>query len=285
MILSVVFGLITTIVTALIVVAVNSFFSFDLSSFSLFFIIPVGGIAIGLFSCLGYYLGLLKNNKKVSSGLKWLGVLLALLCFVGIQYGFYYTAYLDDDMELNYKMEGDHVSEFYIEDTGESLTFLNFTVEIINSRSMSFSYRSSNLLDVDGNKTVNWIFFGLDVIGILLGALAAKGMVLGSKKYCDSCSRYMKQKQLTKFSASDEETLQMYKNIVTLAPQDLMSLTNKAIAQGEAHYDVSMDWCETCNTGYLQLKYMVPEAKGKFKHIPAKSIELSINANIVRAIA
>ena len=154
-------GLLGLIVNVVVFVALHSFTSFDLTGFSLFYVVPVGSILIGALSSVGYYFGILKSNKKTSNGVRWIGILIALVSFVAIQYGYYFTAYLDDHMNLNYKMEEEHVSNFVIVDTEEEINFISFTKECVNSRSMSFSNRGRQFMEVEGNKIVNWIFYGM----------------------------------------------------------------------------------------------------------------------------
>jgi len=174
-------GLIGAFIAAALVVVIHSFTSFDLSSFSLFFVVPVGAMVTGTLGCLGYYFGVLKQNVKQTKVIRWTGIVIALICFVVVQYGFFYTAYLDENMDLNFKMQGEHVSLYAIGDSDEPINFFTFTQEMVNSRVISFSRRGREILEVEGNKVVNWIFYVVDLIGALLGALFARSLVLGTK--------------------------------------------------------------------------------------------------------
>lgn len=278
-------GIIGALLAAVLVVAINSLTSFDLSSFSLFFIVPVGAMVTGSLACLGYYLGVLKTNVQITKTIKWVGIVMALICFIVVQYGFYSTAYLDENMDLNFKMQGDHVSLYVIGDSEEPINFFTFTQEMVNSRVISFSNRGRQVFEVEGNKVVNWIFYLVDFLGVLLGAYFARTLVIGNKKYCDNCRRYMKQKDLMKFSVQDAERVIRFKTITNLQPQEITSLVhNDGIpAEGE-HYDVHLDWCETCSAGYIQLKYMELDSKKKPRHNEEKSIEIPIGSQITQVI-
>ncbi|HOM02044.1 MAG TPA: hypothetical protein PLH43_04365 [Acetivibrio sp.] len=63
--LSFILGAITLVLSVVLAVAIHSFTSFDLMSFSFFYVIPVGSIFIGTIACLGYYWGFLISNKKM----------------------------------------------------------------------------------------------------------------------------------------------------------------------------------------------------------------------------
>ena len=190
------FGLVGAFIAAALVVAIHSFTSFDLSSFSLFFVVPVGAMVSGGLGTLGYYIGVLKTNVKITKAIKWTGIVMALICFILVQYGFYYTAYLDESMDLNFKMQGEHISLYAIGDSDEPINFFTFTQEMVNSRVISFSRRGRALFELEGDKVVNWIFSLIDFLGFLVGAFFARLMVIGSKQYCKHSQLYMKQKAL-----------------------------------------------------------------------------------------
>ena len=102
---------------------------------------------------------------KVTKAIQILSIVITILCFVLIQYGFYYTAYLDENMDLNYKMQGEHVSNYVIGDSEDPVNFFSFTKLIVNSRVISFSNKGRQLLEVSGNKVVNWFSMQLTFWG------------------------------------------------------------------------------------------------------------------------
>ncbi|HBK84757.1 MAG TPA: hypothetical protein DDZ53_01845 [Firmicutes bacterium] len=276
--LAFVFGLISVILVTLLVVAVHSLLSFDLTSFSLFFIVPVGAIFTSAAACYGYYLGLLKSNKKLDSRLKWVGVLFAFVAYVVMQYGFYCTAYLDENMDLNFQMTGEHISQFCFSDADEPISFFSFTKMVIESRTISFTRYGNSVLEVKENAVVNWVFFGIDLLGAMFGSVVAQMIVIGSRKYCDQCRRYMKQKDLFKFPAGDQETLDSLTNSDLLTADKLHELLSAQYDGEDVHYDVQLDWCTECSDGYLQLKLMQPDRKGRMTHNEEESIEVRLSS-------
>lgn len=282
--LSILFGLVSAFITAVICVVIHSFTRFDFSSFSIFFIIPIGSMTIGTIGCLGHYIYILKANIKTSKATRWVGIVIALICFVAVQYGFYRTAYLDENMNLNYKMQGDHISEYPMDDSNEPMNFITYTKLMINLRTYSFSNKGRQLFEVEGNKIVNWIFFGIDVLGALVGAFIAEAFVIGSKKYCDNCSKYMTKQQLLKFSTSDKDRLLYFKRIAEIEPREIIHLVKGDVAVTGEYYDVSLEHCESCNAGYLHLDYMELDSKNKPKVNEEKSIEIPIDSSITQSI-
>lgn len=281
--LSAILGLIGLIITVVFVVALHSLTSFNLNSFSLFFIVPVGAIATGSLACLGYYYGILKSNIKVTKAIRYIAIIIACVCFVAIQYGYYYTAYIDENYILNYKMQGEHVSNFFLADSDEPLNFVSFTVYMVNSSVISFSRRATQLAVLEGNKILNWVFYAIDFLGMLAGAFFARQLVLGEKKYCDNCKRYMKHKNLLKFPAHDNERLTRFRSISNADSQEIVALIeDDGNTFDEDYFEVKLHYCDVCNSGILELQYMELGSKNKVKHIEEKSVEVAISSNIVR---
>jgi hypothetical protein len=279
-------GLIGLAIDVVLVVAINSFTSFDVSTFSLFFIVPVGAMAIGALASLGYYIGILKSNKKISRSIRYIGYVFALVCFIAIQYGFYHTAYVGEDNVLNYKMKGEHISNYYMHDSDEPMNFISFTTESVNARVISFSNSGRNSIDVEGVKVVNWIFFAIDFLGMLAGSLFTRLLMFGDKKYCDNCKKYMKNKKLSIFSTSDTEKLNRLQSIAYANSEEIMALIqNDVTATNGDHYEFHLQWCPVCKHGYLQLKYMELDSNKKPNNKADKNIDIRVDSRIVQTIS
>lgn len=285
MLLIILLGLIGLVIDVVLVVAIHSFTSFDLSSFSLFFIVPVGAILIGALASLGYYFGVLKANIKVSKTIQIIGLIITFVGFVAIQYGFYHTAYIDYNDNLNFKMEGEHISNYVIGETEEPVNFISFTKLSVNTRVISFTNRGSKGFEVEGNKVVNWIFYIIDFVGMLAGSFFTRVFVIGDKKYCDNCRRYLKAKKISMFSTSNLERIDRMKAIAYANPEDITALlqTDGCSPKGE-HYDVYLHRCTSCNNGYVQLQYMELDSKKNLSVNKEKSIDIQIGASTAQMI-
>lgn len=282
--LGIILGFISLVLSILLAVAIHSNFSFDIMSFSLFFILPVGSIFIGTIACLGFYWGLFIRNKKLNSLWVIIGLLIPIMAYIGTQYGYYATAYLDDDMNLNYKMVGEHISNFAIGDSDEPLNFFSFTKLSVESRVISFSRRARPIGEIEGNAAVNWIFFIIDGLGSIFGTLIAAGIVIRKTKYCDDCKRYMKFRSIFKIPANDLDRVIRCQDIDNLSPDKIKQLFSAITSDTEEHYEVFIHWCQDCSNGHLEMQYMERDSKGKMTENDRKSKEFKISSNTVKLL-
>jgi len=119
-------GTITLILSVLLAVAIHSFTSFDVMSFSVFYIIPMGRFVLAQ-SHVWVLFGLVCKQQKSLSQSIYDWFVNSYLSYIRCSYGYYVTAYLDEDMNLNYKMVGEHISNYAIGDSEEPLNFISFT--------------------------------------------------------------------------------------------------------------------------------------------------------------
>ncbi|HOM02043.1 MAG TPA: hypothetical protein PLH43_04360 [Acetivibrio sp.] len=187
-------------------------------------------------------------------------------------------------MNLNYKMVGEHVSNYAIGDSDEPLNFISFTKEMVNRRTINFFIRKRAVGEVEGNVVLNWIFFVIDGLGSALGSIFAMGFVIGSKKYCDDCKRYMKEKSILKFLSTDIDRTIKFQDIERLSPDQIKGLFLTTKVGRNDHYEVVVHWCEGCDNGYLEMKYMQKNSKGKMEENTNMSKEFKISPDTVKAI-
>ena len=191
-----------------------------------------------------------------------MGLVIPIIAFIGVRYGYYATAYLDDDMNLNYKMIGEHVSNYSIGDSEEPLNFVSFTKLMVESSSISFTYRRRNMVNIEGKPVINWIFFLIDVIGSVVGSLMAMGLVIRGRNYCDNCERYMKkQKELFSFPIGDVDTFIKMQDINTLSPEQIKRFPSCKASKNEEQYDVFVNWCDKCLRD--NMKCLQRDSKGR----------------------
>lgn len=277
------FGLITLAIAIAITVGINSYFSFDLMSFSIFFILPLGSIVVGTIASFGYHFGSYLSNKKIDSWRLLLGLVIPIIAFIGVRYGYYATAYLDDDMNLNYKMIGEHVSNYSIEDSEEPLNFVSFTKLMVESSTISFTYRRRNMVNIEGKPVVNWIFFLIDLIGSVVGSLMAMGLVIRGRNYCENCERYMKkQKELFSFPIGDVDTFIKMQDIKTLSSERIKSFLSCKASNNEEHYDVFINWCDKCFEGYINMKCFQRDSRGRLVENDKNNKDIKVSSDIVK---
>lgn len=280
---------ILTILTCLLgcgtLVGIKILFAFELTSFSLFFIVPVGAMFSSAAICSGYPFGIKKNNIKPSKGQVITVLILAALMFFVLQYGYYMVTYLDEDYHINYRFQGDHISEFVFIDSGKEINFLRFLVHSINTQTITFSYRSLSE-SVEANKVVNWVFFVLDFIGFLAGGYIIYYYLVSSAIYCDNCNKYMKKKKMIRLTGNIQEKLNILKE--SIENKDISRI--KELIQSnvtekkpeEMYVDTILNYCEDCNDGYLIFEFFVETRKGKFVQDGKRTIKVRIDNEIVK---
>lgn len=138
-------GIVSTIIVALLF---NNIFGVELQSFALFFILPVGGLYVGIGGASGLFYSYFQNNKLITYRQYIFALLIALITF----YGIYYASYL---------ISGDHISTFqkYLElqmSSGENLIGVGGVVSPIG---------------IPTGKIINTISFYIQLLGALLGSV------------------------------------------------------------------------------------------------------------------
>jgi len=187
-------------------------------------------------------------------------------------------------MNLNYKMVGEHISNYAIGDSEEPLNFISFTKLMVESRTISFYHRSRTIGEVKGNAVVNWIFFIIDGLGSIFGSVMAYWLVLRDAKYCNDCKRYMKKKSILKFLATDIDRTIKFQDIDNLSSDEIKDLFLPTNVGKNEHYEIIVYWCQECDKGYLKMKYMGKKSKGKIEENLSKSKEFEISSYTVRTL-
>ena len=87
-------GIISTIIIAFVF---NHIFGVELQSAALYFILPVGGLYVGIGGASGLFYSYFQNNKPITYRQYIFALLLAVITF----YGIYYASYLTSGNHLN----------------------------------------------------------------------------------------------------------------------------------------------------------------------------------------
>ncbi|AZO95066.1 hypothetical protein [Halocella sp. SP3-1] len=289
--LLILFSLLSCLVGVSILVGIKILIGFELTSLSLFFIIPVGSIISGAIMTSGYSLGIKRLNIKPAKKQIKVLIIIAILMFFLVQFGYYQVTYIDDDYSYNYRFKGSHVSEFYFKDTNQEVNFFNFLTDKVNSQSISFSHKRHTIGNVEGNKFVNWLFFALDFFGFLFGGYVVYSAFIESAIYCKKCSKYMKEKELLKIVDNIQEQIN---NIIEYCDEKtenssrIMEIidsnpferenTSEIFANGILHY------CQECHEGYLCFEFYIINEKGKYNHNEESDVKVRLSSNTVSEI-
>lgn len=262
------FTVIGFLATIILIVLFNHITGFELHSFSLFFIIPVGGLLVGAGASVGFFYGRIKYHKPIRGNQYLVGALLGLTAFFGVYYVSYLTTYVAPGNEINYSFKGDHISNFEID--GEQITFSKY-LELNNQAESQFYFRGRPIGEgVEMGETANSIFFYLQLLASILAGAGVGIIMVGDRKYCDNCKRYTEQKELFKFNVDQYEQviLELTKSIDSSSAlkKDIEKLALKE-EKVIAFAQVELQYCPNCYESCLIIKIMKLNSKSEFEEL------------------
>jgi hypothetical protein len=165
-------GLVTSLLTALIVALVERLTGHDLFTLAVWFVVPVGAIGTGMAAASGYYFGSLYFHTRPSVLLLLQMVIVAGFTQFMIYYLEYATLILDDGRRVS--------------------TLIPFT-QYFTTSITSAHYRVGRALQSDAGE-IGQVGYGLAVlqfVGFLLGGLGVFG-ILSSHPVCEGCKQYLR---------------------------------------------------------------------------------------------
>lgn len=291
-----VWGVITAVVSVIVQLLILSILGFNFFSFSMLFIIPIGGIILGGIATFGYFYKIVRQGLKPKKNNYLISVIFILLSFSGFMYGEYQMAYVSSSNEINYKFEGEHISNFVFGESDQPITLLNYYEYKFNNSSLSIfsGGHVSNAIDIETNKWVNVSKFLIQCVGLLIGGLSAGLLVTSGKTHCSSCNNaYLQEHKL--LDVNDE----MIELVVSEINQYIQNnngegLTKYITEQKELCEDVASDTnvkygvkfghCPNCQQGYLIKSCYTQDKHGNFEEQEDKKIVISISQEIVTSV-
>lgn len=260
-----IFGLFTTAAAIIIALLCVALLDFQLHSFSLLFIIPVGSLALGALASFGYFRWLIKQGYKPSGGNYLFGLLLAVVTMFGIEYGEYMITYVSPDHEINYKFEGEHISHYALNDSGDPVTFIGYYSYKLDNNSVTISNRGnrSNGVTVDTSRGMSVASAVIQGLGYIIGSLACGASIGDSKTHCQSCKRaYLKEHDLFEVNNEDYESVMVDLNKM-ISDDNVFGFSDHIHKQKQLNtkvtdstkYDLKIGQCPKCQEGYLIARY------------------------------
>ena len=289
-------GILSTAAIVLLTVLLVVWRGIYVHTMSFFFILPVGAILVGMGCGVGLFVGLLYWGKRPNL-IHYVGsTILSIIGFVGIYYALYSTSYVTADLKINHTFEGKHISSYSYSDEEGPITFKVLLLNEIRSRKSSFFIgmrrRGGGRIPIpigsaELGSTVNWINFGLEGLGFLIGGLLIGPLILGDRRYCESCEHYMKDRSL--LSLHLEENQKVVRSIneslssgtrlrEILKPQDLMPPTFE-----EAHFRIDVSHCPSCYEGFLLVRFMRKTSDGFEESIEDRQT-IPLKSNVIREL-
>lgn len=182
------FGVIASLLTAVILFVVEDQLGFAFYSLMLWFVIPVGAILSGFIGASGYYVGARLFGHKPSG--------LILVNMVAVSIGTFFTIYY-----LSYVFI--EVNGRYIRDLIPFTAYMDF---VLQHQSLEFGVRGHSVGSTGELGGWGYATAALQIIGFALGGVAIFGY-LSSLPYCEQCKRYLSQKGKQIRYTSDSESL------------------------------------------------------------------------------
>jgi len=274
---------ITFIITAGLVVFIYSRAGWQLTSFGLFFIVPVGSIIVGAGISTGYGFIAGKLNKKLT-GIDWILVLFLTLLAVYLMYfTFYSMTSVDNNGKIIYSFtEGNHISGYTIEGSEQPMNFINFMKNDIGSRQITFytRYTGSKALTLPRSTTVGWIDFIIELIGYLLGATVITFVFTGD--YCDKCGVYHQCGDSTEIDVKEADRLvarieESRKRGIKI-DEVFKGITSKP---GTVNIRFEKIGCPKCGDGIFITKFNAKDNKGDRKELNDLEIKLKMRGGVI----
>ncbi len=165
-------GLVTSLLTALLVAVIERLTGFDVFTLSLWFIIPAGAIATGIAAASGYYFGSLYFHTRPNLLLLLQMIIVAGLTQLLIYYIQYATLILED---------------------GRSLSDLIPFVQYLDIALTKVHYRVGRAGHIDTGEVgqFGYLLAVIQFVGFLVGGLGAFGILL-SHPACAHCQKYLR---------------------------------------------------------------------------------------------
>ena len=192
---TIILGIITTIVTAIVCSWVEINWDFAIYSFMLFFIIPVGAVGAGMAAASGYYFGAQVLHLPISKRLTFNIVMASISAFFIIKYIPYYF------LKVNGVLIRDFMNFF---------SYLNFTLTHSSYSLVRFSGSTGEI----GSWGYGIAF--LQLLGFTGAGLYISGL-LHEKPFCKECSKYYSKKySKSVYSSGPETTLKNFTALTIL---------------------------------------------------------------------
>jgi len=237
-------GATTSIITAVILAAVELRFDFSLYTWMFWFVIPAGAILCGFAAASGYYLGARLFNHRPTRILLLNMVAISVATFFLIHY-------------LNY---------FFLEIDGKAVRdFIPFSRYLdieMSHTAVQFNIRAHPIGEAVEIGSWGYLYAALQMLGFAVGGVAVY-FHLKSLPYCDSCSKYLAKKGIqTRYTASSETLTKAVKDIIQCLSenrfQDVIAVHAKTAGSDTYQKElvlrsqIQIKRCKSCNQHWLR---------------------------------
>lgn len=236
-------GIVTSIVTAVIVVLVEQYFEFSLFTLSFWVIIPAGALVTGAAAASGYYFGAKWSNTRPNR------FHLANMSLIGLGTFFliYWLQY------LSFEVDGKSLSEY-------GMSFLTFLQISLTKAEYSLAH-SSKGFEVGA---FGYVLAALQLLGFLAGG-AVLYFALLAAPFCSGCEKYLKKIfSMTKQFEAPEQAKPFVEKLHAAEPfsADYFALVQQQeakikIRDGATKIDWTLHQCPACREERVDEKLQI----------------------------
>lgn len=275
------FGMLLSVVIAL---GILSLTDFELYSYSILFVFPLGAFALGILATSIYTWRIVSRGYKPTRRNYVVSLIMALITFFLIQYGEYRTTYVTEENTINHQFKGEPVSS-YTDEKENVLTFPKYIAFKLDTGESSFVHRGGEVIEMDSSSGSNWFNWILSLVGFLLGSLFPGWYSQQGTLHCTACKReYVTEHKLGDLSF--ETVTELHDVLVQEIQSDnfnaFIDIVNRydIFKNNESHvhqetYVINIGVCPNCNHGYVILRhYSRDDEDGCYRENDNKKIVL-----------
>lgn len=236
------------------------------------FIIPIGGIILGLFADVLFRIGFKFSNKILRGIHIILFLSIPLLLYLGMNYIEYNTRYINIELksvdvvkDVVKDIVKTNTDEFYGEDN-----FYKYLKDEIENSEIVLRLLINKLETVE--RPIYKYMFVIGSIFTVFFIMLVSILKVKYKVYCESCKRYYKEKILAKCiedeqSKIDVEDLELklrYKSTEIIKTIENLRFFNPAKNKIRgSKYIISMYHCKKCKGGEIRIRFLDKKYKSK----------------------
>ena len=241
-----VFGLITSLITALLLAELDTRLHFALYAWTFWFVIPIGAIFSGAAASSGYYVGALVSQRRPTRLILVNILLVAIATYFVIAF-------------LRYQ---------FIEIKGVPLS------RLIGFRSFLDLSITSQTISVQGTRLPSpavgmfgYLLALLQILGFALGGFLVFGLLL-ARGYCRQCGRYLSSPiEVSGYGPIEADLMATYEQVRRfVAAGSTMSAVSlvRALPKEELHFQIRLSSarCATCAREYFDTAFLASRGRG-----------------------
>ena len=234
-------GALSCIAAAFLNFYVQDITTINIFSFTMFFVAPIGAIAVGMAANSGYYFSALITNRMLD---KYDFISMVVMAAIGMILIYFIEYY------------------FYIEKEGLSkgVTFLQYIAYVVENSTIHVKFMKWTLFNKLGSMGIwGYLFLFIHFIGFILGG-AITFLLLKFADVCSTCSKYLHKKQNKVLFFNNNQRFDKYQNEMDgLEPTSSVfrsilfdSDTGLDKVQGSIKYTWQLKKCNACNFELLK---------------------------------